>query len=80
MRNVTVTLPEEIALWLRAQTAGNGGSASKWLAGLLERMRHQEGAYEVATECALAIQPEELNAGETPYLSRSTHYDRADLR
>ena len=80
MKNVTVTLPEEIALWVRAQAAENGRSVSKWLADLLERMRRQEGAYEAAMECALSIQPEKLNEGGAPYPSRSTHYDRAGLR
>ena len=80
MKNVTITLPEEIALWLRAQAAENGHSVSRWLADLLERMRRQEDEYQAAMECALAIRPEELNKGGAPYPSRSTHYDRAGLR
>lgn len=80
MKNVTVTLPEEIALWLQAQAAENGRSVSRWLADLLERMRRQDDEYEAAMECALAIQPEKLNETGAPYPSRSAHYDRADLR
>lgn len=64
MKNVTVTLPEEIASWLRAQAAENGRSLSRWLADLLERMRRQEGEYETAMVCALAlaIQPNRTHA------------------
>lgn len=80
MKNVTVTLPEEIALWLRAQAAENGRSVSRWLADLLERMRRQDDEYEAAMERALAIQPEKLNKAGAPYPSRSIHYDRADIR
>ena len=80
MKNVTVSLPEEIALWLRAQATENGRSVSKWLADLLERTRRQESEYEAAMECALAIQPEKLNEGGVPYPNRSTHYDRSDIR
>ena len=80
MKNVTITLPEEIALWLRAQAAGNGHSVSRWLADLLEPMRRQEDEYQAAMECSLAIQPEDLNEDGAPYPSRSAHYDRAGLR
>ena len=80
MKNISITLPEEIALWLRAQATENGRSLSQWLTDLFERMRRQDDEYEAAMECALAIQPEELNEGKVPYPSRSTHYDRADLR
>ena len=80
MKNVTITLPEEIALWLRAQAAENGRSVSRWLADLLERTRRQDDEYQAAMECALAIQPEQLNEDGAPYPSRGTHYDRAGLR
>ena len=36
MKNITITLPEDVARWLRIKAAENERSVSKWLAELLE--------------------------------------------
>lgn len=80
MKNVTVTLPEEDALWVRVRAAENGRSVSRWLADMLQAMRRQEDSYEIAMEEALAMVPQRLNESGTPYPSRDSLHDRADLR
>ena len=80
MKNVTVTLPEDVARWLRVRAAESGRSVSKWLAELIESMKRREDGYEMAMEQALEIEPEELNAGGEPYPSRESLHDRPGLR
>ena len=80
MKNITVTLPEDVARWLRVRAAEEGRSISKWLAELLEAMKRREDEYEVAMQQALAIKPEKLNETGEPYPSRESHYDRPGLR
>ncbi len=76
MKNITITLPEELALWLRVRAAQNERSVSRWIAELLEGMRRQEDEYEVAMKQALSIEPERLNESGEPYPSRDSLYDR----
>ena len=80
MKNVTVTLPEDVALWLRVRAAESGRSVSKWLADLIESTKRREDGYEMAMEQALGIEPEELNASGAPYPSRESLHDRSGLR
>lgn len=80
MKNITITLPEDVARWLRVKAAENERSVSKWLAELLEDMQHQEDEYEVAMERYLAMQPRKINwlTGRRP--TREELYDRPGLR
>ena len=80
MKNVTVTLPEEVALWLRIRAAESGRSVSKWLADLLESTKRREDEYEVAMERALSVQPEILNESGDPCPPRDAHHDRSGFR
>ena len=80
MKNVTVTLPEDTALWLRVRAAENGHSVSKWLADLLQGMRHQEDEYEVAMERFLARKPRKLTWIDDRKPTRDELHDRAGLR
>ena len=76
MKNITITLPEEVALWLRVRAAQNDRSVSRWIAELLEDMRRQEDEYQVAMKHALSIEPERLNESGQPYPSRDSLYHR----
>ena len=76
MKNVTITLPEDLDRWLRDRAAENERSVSNWVAELLDRMRRQEDRYEAAMRQALSIQPEKLNEGGGPYPSRDALYAR----
>ena len=82
MNNVTVTLPEETALWLRVRAAEQDRSVSRWLAEMLERMKRDEDDYEVAMERfrARARAPRRLAWPEGRRPTREELHDRAGLR
>ena len=82
MKNVTITLPENVARWVRVRAAENDRSVSKWLAELIEGMRRQEDDYDVAMERFLERAREtrkiEWVDGRKP--TREELHDRAGLR
>ena len=82
MKNVTVTLPEEAALWLRVRAAEQNRSVSSWLAEVIEGMRRQEDEYEVAMERFLtrAREPRKLEWVDGRKPTREELHDRAGLR
>ena len=80
MKNITVTLPEHVALWLRVRAAENGRSVSKWLAELLEGMRRGEDEYDIAMERFLARKPRKLIWVDGRKPTRDELHDRAGLR
>lgn len=82
VKNITITLPEEVALWLRVRAARNERSVSRWLAELLEGMRRQEDEYDVAMErfLARAREPRKLEWVDGRKPTREELHDRAGLR
>ncbi len=82
MKNITVTLPEDVARWLRVRAAQNERSVSRWLAELIEGMRHQEDEYEVAMErfLARAREPRKLEWVDGRKPTREELHDRAGFR
>ena len=77
LRNVTVTLEEQVARWARIEAARNGTSVSRLLAAILkERMLHDRG-YQRAMRRALARNA--FLKSEGRYLSREVAHDRAGL-
>ena len=78
LRNVTVTLEEEVAQWARIEAARRDTSVSRLLGELLkERMSTQDG-YERAMKRALGRKPFLRSRGR--YLTREEAHDRARLR
>ena len=80
MKNVTVTLPEETALWVRVRAAEQNRSVSRWLAELVEQMRRGEDAYEIAMSSALARRPRKMDWADGRKPTRAELHDRAGLR
>ena len=82
MRNITITLPEDVALWLRVRAAQTDRSVSRWIAELLEGMRRQEDEYDVAMErfLARAREPHKLQWTDGRKPTREELHDRAGLR
>ena len=80
MKNITIALPEDLARWLRVKAAEEDRSVSRWLAELLEGMRHHEDGYEVAMRSYLAMKPRKLDwpGGRRP--TREELHDRSGLR
>lgn len=78
LRNVTVTLEENIARWARLEAARQDTSVSRLLAGILkERMREKDG-YEAAMRRALSRKPFLKTDGRYP--TREEAHDRDHLR
>lgn len=82
MKNITITLPEEVALWLRIRAAQNERSVSRWIAELLEGMRRQEDEYDLAMErfLARAREPRKLQWVDGRKPTREELHDRAGIR
>jgi hypothetical protein len=78
LRNVTVTLEEEVARWARMEAARNDTSVSRLLAQILKERMLQKDEYERAMRRALARQPFLKTDGV--YLSREKVHDRTRLR
>ena len=82
MKNITVTLPKDVARWLRVRAAQDERSVSRWLAELIERMRRQEDEYDVAMErfLARAREPRKLEWVDGRKPTREELHDRAGFR
>lgn len=80
MKNITVTLPENVASWLRVRAAKNGRSVSRWLAELLEDMQRGEQAYELAMERYLARKPRRLYWSDGRRPTRDELHERTGIR
>ena len=80
MKTVTVTLPEDTALWLRVRANQANRSVSGWLADLIGGARRREGEYEIAMERALARKPRNLEWADGRRPTRDELHDRASLR
>ncbi len=78
LRNITITLEENVARWARLEAARRDTSLSRFLAAILkDRMREKDG-YERAMRRALARKPFMHTDGR--YLSREEAHDRSGLR
>jgi hypothetical protein len=78
LRNITVTLDEEVARWARVEAAGEEMSVSRFLGGLLRQRMLDKDGYERAMRRALARKPFLKTDGQ--YLSREEAHDRDRLR
>ena len=76
MKNVTVTLDEEVARWARVWAARHDTSVSRILGDLLrERMLREEG-YEAAMQQYMAVAPRALKTSGG-YPTRTEAHERS---
>lgn len=76
MRNVTITMEEEVADWARMEAARRNTSVSRLVGELLaEKMRHDD-AYERAMNEWLQRKRSWCSDG-SPYLTRDQIYERS---
>ena len=80
MKRVTITLPDDLARWLRVRAAEDDRSMSGWVADLLTGRRRGEDAYETAMTQALAIKPWEMEWVNGRRPTREELHDRAGVR
>ncbi len=78
LRNVTVTLEEDVAQWARIEAARRDTSVSRLLGALLKERMAAQDAYEKAMRRALVRKPFLQSKGR--YLTREEVHDRAGLR
>jgi plasmid stability protein len=76
MKNVTITLDEEVARWARIRAAERNTSVSRMLGELLKEEMRAEKSYRQAMEHFLAQKPRVLRKPETPLPKREELYDR----
>ncbi len=78
LRNVTVTLEEDVARWARIEAARQDTSVSRLLGALLKERMLTHNDYNRAMRRALGRKPFLRSDGR--YLSRDEAHDRARLR
>ncbi len=78
LRNITITLEEQVARWARLEAARRDTSVSRLLAGILKNHMREENGYETAMRRALSRKPFLKTDGR--YLSREEVHDRSSLR
>lgn len=76
MRNVTITLSEEVARWARIRAAEHDTSVSRLVGEMLEEKMHQEDQYEEAMEEYLARTPRRLKSEDARYPKRGELHER----
>lgn len=79
LRNVTITLEDDVARWARLEAARENMSVSRFVGDVLaERMRREQD-YETAMERYLAVKPRNVSGGRS-YPSRADLHDRSAVR
>ena len=76
MRNVTVVLDDETALWARVEAAKQDTSVSKYVGEMLRRERVRADGYEAARRSFFSRTPVPLSDPGDKYPSRDELYER----
>jgi len=79
MRNVTITLPEEVARWARVWAARQDMSLSRFVGELLRRRMDKERGYERSLRQFLS-RPASRLSKDRGYPNREELHDRPRLR
>ena len=79
MKNVTVSMDEQMARWIRIRAAEEQMSVSRFLAHLLRQRMAHDRVYEAAKRHNLALRPVPLKQ-DGPYPTREELHDRPVLR
>ena len=80
MKNVTISLDEETATWVRVYAAKRNVSLSRYVGELLHDHMLESGEYEAAMRGFLAQRPVKLKKTGERYLTRAEANDRSRLR
>jgi predicted transcriptional regulator len=80
MKNITVTLDDETAKWLRIKAAEQNQSMSRFLGDLLQQQMKDRIAYQRAMESWLAKAPYVLREAGEHLPTRDEIYDRSRSR
>lgn len=80
MKNVTITLDEKTAAWVRVSAAREDKSVSRYIGELLEKRMRESRDYANATRRYLDRQPSRINEKRSKLPTRDELHDRSDLR
>jgi len=80
MKNITITLDEDTAAWVRVQAAERNTSVSRLVGEMLRGQMAEARAYDEAMERFLARPPVRLKRRGTDYPTRDAVHDRSNLR
>ena len=80
MKNVTISLDEDTAQWIRVQAATKATSVSRLVGEMLRERRLEDADYQNAMARFLERHAERLKSEETDYPDRESLYDRPILR
>ena len=80
MKNVTITLPDEVALQARIWAAEADTSVSQFLGRILVERMERESGYEQSKFRFLSRTPVKLRENPQSYPNRDDLHDRASLR
>jgi hypothetical protein len=75
MKNVTVSIPEELARWARLWAAEHDSSVSGLLSRLLQEKKESESRYQASMDSFLSRPATRLSDGSA-YARRDSLYDR----
>jgi hypothetical protein len=76
MKNVTISLDDEVARWARIQAAEKNTSVSRLVGNLLKEKMQEEADYALAMEQYLMIQPVALKQVGDRYPRREELHER----
>jgi hypothetical protein len=80
MKNVTITLDEEVARWARIMAAKENTSVSRLVGELLREKMLEEQNYLIAMQLYLSQSPKVLKSQGEKLPGREALYDRKGLR
>lgn len=80
MKNVTITLDEEVARWARIRAAERDTSLSRLVGELLHEKMLDEGNYQTSMQRYLTQSPRVLKKQGDKYPDREVLHDRQGLR
>ena len=80
MKNITITVDEEVARWARVWAAQQNTSVSRFVGDLLRQRMVEDGDYELAMRRYIRRKPMELKASSRSYPERDELHTRNDLR
>jgi hypothetical protein len=80
MKNVTITLDEEVARWARIMAAEQNTSVSRLVGELLREKMIDEKNYQIAMQQYLSQPPKVLKTPDEKFPAREALYERKSLR
>jgi len=80
MKNVTITLDEKTATWVRVYAARHDTSVSRLIGEMLQQRMRESREYDEAMRRFLAKAPVRLKRAGARYPSRDELHERARLR